>query len=125
MGVNAILRRLRQIMRQQKKTVGARLLDDFRRLNGERGPVTATRDDRHIARHVLCRTCNLAHFDRRERKEFTRATSGKQRGRLKTREPLHVAAIAIQIELVVRREVRDREGQESRTDTRLYFFRRQ
>ncbi len=125
MGIDAFLRRFRQIVRQQENTVGTRLLHDLRRLDGKRRAVAATRNDRHLARYVLGRAGDLAHFVRRERKELAGAAGSEQGRGLKAGKPLHMTSVALQIELVVRREVRDRKGQEPRTDTRLDFFRRQ
>lgn len=125
MSVDAFLRRFGEIVRQQENAIGARRLDYFRRLDRKGRAIAATRNDRHLARYVLRRTGDLTHFIRRERKELAGAAGGKQGRGPEARKPLHMTPVAFEIELVIRREVRDRKGQEPRTDTRLDFFRRQ
>ena len=109
-------------MRQQQDAFGAEALGFLRVLDGHAGRTTGAGEDRDEAVAGVDRGLDdVRIFLGLQGEEFTRAARGEERGGSVRSEPLQALGVAGGVEVAVRLEVGDREGEQSGREDLLEF----
>lgn len=103
------LRRVDQIMWKQQQPVRTRLFSAACDLLGRLRAISATRNDRHVVGRGFRGPHCLDHLGGRHGEELARATGCKKCSGIVLAQPIDMPGIAVEIERVVRIEMRDRK----------------